>query len=58
MRELTAMEMEAVGGEGAVAAFVEGAGAGAFAGGFAGALPGAAIGALVGGVIAVGIYYI
>ena len=50
--------MELVGGEGAVTAFLEGAGAGGFAGGFVGGLPGAAAGALICGVIAVGIYYI
>ncbi len=58
MRELTVTEMELVGGEGAVTAFLEGAGAGGFAGGFVGGLPGAAAGALICGVIAVGIYYI
>lgn len=58
MRELTVEEEYLVGGEGALTAFLEGAGAGGFAGGFVGGLPGAAGGALIGGAIAVGLYYL
>lgn len=56
MRELTMDEVFEVEGEGAMGAFINGAGAGGFAGALAAGPAGSAAGALIGGGIAVALY--